>query len=240
MSTQLPLGIRLRNSSVFSSYFAGRNQPVVDAVLSLASDEGAPPRCVWLHGAACVGKTHLLQAICAYAGQRSLTAAYLPLTAAGMTPGLLAGCGRLAHVCIDDLQVIVGQDEWERALFSLHQELDEHRGRLWVASPGPPAALAITLRDLASRLNGGLVLTLHTLSDGEQVEALKLRAGLRGFELPDETVHFLLRRLPRDMASLCAFLDQLDEASLAAQRRRLTVPFVREVLGSTPEAVRDG
>jgi len=31
------------------------------------------------------------------------------------------------------------------------------------------------------------------------------------------------------MASLCEFLDQLDEASLAAQRR-LTVPFVREVM----------
>jgi DnaA family protein len=38
-----------------------------------------------------------------------------------------------------------------------------------------------------------------------------------------------LRRLPRDMVHLCAFLDQLDTASLAAQRR-LTVPFVKEVM----------
>jgi DnaA family protein len=52
---------------------------------------------------------------------------------------------------------------------------------------------------------------------------------LRGFELPDETAQYLLRRLPRDMATLCRFLDELDEASLAAQRR-LTVPFVKEVM----------
>ncbi|MGC8519703.1 MAG: HdaA/DnaA family protein, partial [Steroidobacteraceae bacterium] len=37
------------------------------------------------------------------------------------------------------------------------------------------------------------------------------------------------RRFPRDMAQLYALLDTLDEAALAAQRR-LTVPFIREVL----------
>jgi DnaA-homolog protein len=56
-----------------------------------------------------------------------------------------------------------------------------------------------------------------------------LRAQVRGFELPDETAQFLMKRLPRDMASLCAFLDELDVASLVAQRR-LTIPFVREVM----------
>lgn len=226
-SSQLPLGIRLRDSSVFASYFAGRNQPAVDAVLSLR--EGEVPRCVWLHGAEGVGKTHLLQAVCARAGQQGLTAAYVPLAEPGITPDLLSGCGQLAHVCVDDLQLAAGHAEWERALFSLYQELDEHRGRLWVASTLPPAALAIRLRDLASRLSGGLVLTLQPLSDEEQIQALKLRAKLRGFQLPDETAQLLLRRLPRDMASLCAFLDRLDEASFVA-RRRLTPQFVREVL----------
>ena len=73
------------------------------------------------------------------------------------------------------------------------------------------------------------MLTLQTLDDDEQVTALQLRANLRGFELPDEAAQYLLRRLPRDMASLCTFLDELDEESLVSQRR-LTVPFVREVM----------
>jgi len=40
-----------------------------------------------------------------------------------------------------------------------------------------------------------------------------------------------VHRLPRDLHSLFAVLDQLDEASLAAQRR-LTIPFLREALES--------
>jgi DnaA family protein len=227
--TQLPLGIGLRDSSVFSSFFAGHNRPVIDAMRSLR--DGEPPRCVWLHGADGVGKSHLLQAVCADAGQRALTAAYLPLGAPEMSPELLAGCGQLAHVCIDDVQLVAGEQEWERALFSLYQEMEDHRGRLWVASASTPAALPIRLRDLASRLSGALVLTLHPLGDDAQIEALKLRAQLRGFELPAETARYLLRRLPRDMASLCTFLDELDQASLAAQRR-LTVKFVSQVLKS--------
>ena len=38
---QLPLGIRLQDSSVFESFFPGRNRPVVDALLGLASGEQA-------------------------------------------------------------------------------------------------------------------------------------------------------------------------------------------------------
>ncbi len=59
--------IRLRDSSVFASYFGGRNQPVVDALLALPA--GGAPTCIWLHGAPGTGKTHLLQALCARRGQ---------------------------------------------------------------------------------------------------------------------------------------------------------------------------
>ena len=225
---QLALGVKLRDGSVFASYFAGRNRPAVDALRALRT--GEPPTCVYLHGAAGTGKTHLLQALCANAGQRGEGAAYLPLRdVTAMGPELLSGCGELDCVCVDDVELIAGRRDWELALFALHQQLDEHRGRLMVSGAAPPAASGIALADLRSRLGGGLVLTLHALDESEQIAALQLRAHIRGFELPDETAQFLLRRLPRDMATLCAFLDELDEASLAAQRR-LTVPFVREVV----------
>jgi DnaA-homolog protein len=38
-----------------------------------------------------------------------------------------------------------------------------------------------------------------------------------------------LKRMPRDLRSLFEILDQLDEASLEAQRR-LTIPFIRDAL----------
>ncbi|HEY4368981.1 MAG TPA: DnaA regulatory inactivator Hda [Steroidobacteraceae bacterium] len=233
MNNQLALGVRLRDSSVFASYFPGRNQPAIDALLALRA--GEPPTCVFLHGPAGTGKTHLLQAFCAQAAQHADAAAYLPLSSVmQMGPEVLSGCGELAYVCVDDIALIGGRRDWERALFALHQQLDEHRGRLIVAAVTPPAASGIALADLRSRLGGGLVLTLQSLDETDQIAALQLHAHQRGFELPDDTAQYLLRRLPRDMATLCNFLDELDQASLAAQRR-LTIPFVREVMGEGRE-----
>lgn len=227
-SPQLPLSIRLPDSSVFESYFAARNRPVVDALLAL--QEPRAPTCTWIHGAVGTGKTHLLQAVCARASKEGRTAAFLPLPdVIDLGEELLAGFGELSIVCLDDAPVLAGREPWERALFRLHQELDERGGKLLVAGATPPAAVPFKLRDLGSRLNGGLVLTLQPLDEPEQIAALQLRAQLRGLELPDEVAQFMLRRLPRDMTHLYAVLDELDAASLVAQRR-LTVPFVKEVL----------
>ena len=40
-----------------------------------------------------------------------------------------------------------------------------------------------------------------------------------------------MRRFPRDLGALIGIVDQLDVASMAAQRR-LTVPFIRRVIES--------
>jgi DnaA family protein len=58
---------------------------------------------------------------------------------------------------------------------------------------------------------------------------LQLRAARRGLDLSEEAALYLVHRLPRDLHSLFAVLDQLDEASMVAQRR-LTIPFLREAL----------
>jgi len=61
----------------------------------------------------------------------------------------------------------------------------------------------------------------------------KLRIGVRAnrlaLRLADEVVHYLLNRLPRDLASLNEVLDRLDRHSLARQRP-VTLALVREVL----------
>ena len=48
--------------------------------------------------------------------------------------------------------------------------------------------------------------------------------------MPEETALYLQRRFRRDLPTLYELLDAIDEAALQAQRR-LTVPFIRQVLG---------
>ena len=92
-----------------------------------------------------------------------------------------------------------------------------------------PAHVDFSLADLKSRLASSAGFVVRELNDEEQIAALDLRAQLRGFELPAETAHYLQRRFPRDMRTLCDILDTLDDAAFAAQRR-LTVPFIRGVI----------
>jgi DnaA family protein len=228
VTSQLPLGLALRDSFRFTSYFAGRNAEVLAAVEALAV--GERPTATWIHGGTSTGKSHLLQALCARASDRNERAAYLPLASVrDRGPEILAGCGDLAWVCLDDVDTVIGDRAWEHDLFALHGELDDRRAHLVLASRSPPAALRFALADLSSRMNGALVLKLVALDDEEMLQALRMRASARGLELSEDVAQLLLRRLPRELATLCDFLDVLDRESLAAQRR-LSVPFVAGVL----------
>ena len=90
--------------------------------------------------------------------------------------------------------------------------------------------LPLTLPDLRSRLSQCVRLMLEPLDDAGRADVLRLRAQRRGLQLEDTAIDWLLRRVDRDLASLTELFDRLDRESLAAQRR-LTVPFLRRVLG---------
>lgn len=224
---QLPLGVRLRDRASFASFVAGSSAEALRHVTALAA--GDQSGVTWLHGPAGAGKTHLLQAACARAAEHS-RAGYVPL--AEFAPGdaaVLDGWRDLDCVCLDDLHLVAGQRPWDEALFRLYRDMEERGARLLVAASEPPAALGWSLRDIASRFAAAPVFALQPLDEAGRMQALRLRARLRGVDLPDETVRFLQRRFPRDMQTLYRLLDTLDDAALAAQRR-LTVPFVRDVL----------
>jgi len=224
---QLPLGVRLQDRAVFASFLAGRNLQAVEHLRALAG--GAAGGVAWLAGPVGAGKTHLLQAACAAAGE-SVRAGYLPLAEVGpLGTGVLDGLREIECLCLDDVHFIAGDAAWERALFALFCAIEERGARLIAAADAPPALLKWTLPDLASRFAASAVFQLRLLDEAEQREALTLRAHLRGLELPEETARYLQRRFPRDMRTLYELLDTLDEAAIIAQRR-LTVPFIRSVL----------
>lgn len=226
---QIPLGVRLPDRAVFASFLPARNGQVLEHVEQLAS--GNVAGLTWLCGLGGSGKTHLLQAACAAASEHR-RAGYVPLgEVAPLGVGVLEGLPQLQCLCLDDVDKVVGQSSWELGIFGLLRELEESGGQLLLAAQAPPALLTWALPDLGSRCAAGAVFQLRLLDEDEQRAALQLRARLRGLELPEETWQWLRKRFPRDMGSLYQLLDTLDEAALAAQRR-LTVPFIREVLRS--------
>ncbi len=217
---QLPLPFLVREGVTFESYLPGPNSELMDVLRC-----GTEPY-VYLWGSTGVGKSHLLQATC----RMQPSAAYLSLGALlAYGPEVLDDLEVLDLVCLDDLEQIAGHGIWERALCDLYNRLRDSGAVLRAAGTVPPGALGLTLADLTSRLHWGPVYHVQELDDADKAKALRSKARARGLDLPEDVARYLLRRQPRDNASLFSVLDYLDQASLAAQHR-LTVPFVRAVL----------
>ena len=223
--SQLALPLQLADHAVFDSYYRAGNDTVVDLLCSLA--DGEDGQGCWLAGAPATGKTHLLQAVCERAGDRAV---YVPLSVlADAGPGPLEGLASREIICLDDIDAVVDTEDWERALFALCNEVVDANRCLIVSAGMSPREIPIRLPDLQSRLLQLPVFRIEPLGESDRIAALQLRARHRGLDLPDDTARFLLSRSRRDMASLYALLDKLDVEALRAQRR-LTIPFVKQVL----------
>jgi DnaA family protein len=230
---QLPLGVRIPDRAVFGTYLPARNVQAVEHLTLVAG--GHRTETTWICGPHGTGKSHLLQSVSVQASE-TVQSAYFPMREfVKLGRAVLEELPPLECLCLDDVDAVTGIREWELALFGVLREMQERGARLVMSAEAPPALVNWALPDLGSRCAASAVFQLRLLDEDEQQEALKLRARVRGVELPDDTARWLLRRFPRDMRTLYDLLDTLDEASLVAQRR-LTVPFIRTVLKESEPA----
>jgi DnaA-homolog protein len=139
---------------------------------------------------------------------------------------LLQACQAIGASVVDDVHLL-GNDA-QIDLFNQYNQLKEAGD--WMITAGLHAPAQMGLRDdVATRLAWGLVYQLQPLNDIEKATALKQHAFERGMKLPDEVVDYCLRYLRRDLPTLMATLDALDEWSLTMQKP-ITVPMLRKLL----------
>lgn len=224
---QLPLALRYPPDQRFDTFVAAPAGALAQ-LQALAAGEGST---LYLSGPAGAGKSHLALATCAQAEAGGRRAAYLPLRAAAGRLRAALEALDASVVALDGLEAIAGGREDEVALFDFHNRArDSGIGLLYTAAAAPDA-LGLVLPDLRSRLAQCPRVPLAMLDDDGRRAVLLARARRRGLALEPAALDWLLRRTGRDLAGLTKLLDRLDQASLAAQRR-ITVPFLKEVLGS--------
>lgn len=225
--SQLALPISLADHAVFDSFHAAGNDSLFAFLQDITVSRRGPGCFLW--GAPSSGKTHLLQAVCERTGDESVYVSLGEFRDVGSA--VLEGLAGRQFVCLDDVQLVAGEHDWELALFELWNQIADNAGILVVSSTAPPKESGFVLADLESRLSRLPVFRSQELLESDRIKALKLRARFRGLELPNETANYLLSRSRRDMSSLYQLLDKLDTEALIA-KRRLTIPFVREVLSN--------
>jgi len=251
-SPQLPLELA-GAAARLATFEPGPNAPALAAVTRLARTCSG---CVTLWGPAGSGKSHLLSAaVQAIRELRSVarphdrdeadqgdpagtpndspTRDLLHLEGAAITTlaTLIAG-PRLDAFALIALDTRV--DDWGRPAFEEAVFRACHRARagelgLLLALPAHPAETGIALADLRSRLLGAECFRLAPVDEVTRRRIVAQRASARGLTLSDEALDYLLARLPRDLHTLCDFIDRLDRASLAEQRRP-TLPLLRSLM----------
>lgn len=231
---QLALALRFPPDQRLETFVAQDAAAIAASLRALA--EPGDARRIYVSGGPGSGKTHLAIAACADAAERGLDTAYVPLHAmAAHLPDALQGLDTRELVALDGLDAVAGNRDAEVALFDLHNRVQDAGGALLYTASVWPDALGLALPDLRSRLAQCTRIGLVPLDDAGRAAMLRLRATRRGLQLDDAAIDWLLRRVGRDPAGLAQVFDRLDRAALAAQRR-ITVPFLREVLGGQGQA----
>lgn len=217
---QLLLDLGAEQPQTLDTFVVGQNAELLQLLRRFAEPARATPseRFVYMWGEAGAGKTHLLHALA-----NTPHARYIP-----------AGAGEDAYL-FDPATTLYLADDCEQlspevqiAAFALFNQVRENGGMLVTAGNRPPAGLALR-EDLRTRLGWGLIYQLHGLTDDEKIAALSQAALLRGITLSPGVLPYLITHFRRDMRSLSAMLDALDQFSLETQRP-ITLPLLRSLL----------
>ncbi len=226
--SQLSLGLELNYSKTLDSFYPGSNLELVKAIEALL--QGQSENFIYIFGPLGLGKSHLLQAACHEAKRLCVSALYFSLAEVVLHPeAALENLEDLSLVCLDDLDAIAGNPEWEEKLFHLFNALRAKGHHLLVAATRPARDLPLTLEDLKSRLSWGLTFKIHALTDHDLSQAFLARAQWHGLVVPPDVIEFLMNRLPRSTQGMMDVFDRLNAASMIEQRK-LTLPFVKQVL----------
>lgn len=228
MHKQLSLGLRLRDDANFENWYIGDNQQLTSSLKELVQAKEGGFTYIW--GKSGAGKTHLLQAA-AVLGARLGSAFYLPLGSDQCSPAILENLDSFELLCIDNVHCVAAEVAWEEALFHFFNRSQSASLALIISANVAPTSLNLILPDLRSRFSSGLTYQVNALGDEQKLAALQMRAKNRGFCLTEEVGNYLLTHYSRDTTELFNALELLDQASLQA-KHRLTIPFLKSVLGS--------
>ncbi len=211
------------NSASFSNFHAQDDQQTLTLLQNFLNDEKLCASC-YLWGQRGTGKSHLLYASC----KQIPSSVYIPLLDLQLKPDVLTVVVKFRLICIDDIDAVARQTDWESHLLMLLENTEKNGNLLVLTGNRPPVDLDFESNDLVNRLQGRRVFKLSSASDQTKVRMLVDRANERGLTVEPSVAEFILRRHARDTHSLMRLFDRIAQASLVS-RRRITIPFLREL-----------
>jgi DnaA family protein len=226
---QLPLHVSFREDAVFEDFLPAGNAVAVGTLRQALANLN--DHLIYLWGSSGVGVSHLLQASVHDLQTQGMQAVYLPLSEClSYGPEALEGLDELDAVALDDVHLLVDSIDWQEAVFHFYNRMRDSGRLILVGSSSSPLQLPLPLQDLKSRLSSGLTISLSPMTDEERVSWLVWKGRRRGLVVEKDVAEFLIYRHNQNVSELVQTFEKLDAASLA-EKRKITIPFLKQVLG---------
>jgi len=227
---QLIFPFQINQKASFDSFFCSPdNQNLMTRLADIAVSQDANE--LIIHGAKGSGKSFLMQAICNELSSSEKQFAFIPMKKAlNMGVEIFQNLGSLDTVCIDDLQLILANQEWETALFNLINECQQSKCSLILSLGGTqPVEESIVLPDLLSRIKRMEFLPLHAVQDELFNQAIVFVAQQLEIKIDNPELEFLLNHQTRIFSLLVENIITLDKQA-ASLKRKITIPLIKETL----------
>ena len=215
---RLPLNPRYS----FDTFVPGpNNQFARAAALSVAENPGRAYNPLFIYGGSGLGKTHLLHAI----GNAILVrdpgsrVRYVPTE---QFVNELISCIRIQKMnefrdsyrntevlLLDDIHIVAGKERTQEEFFHTFNALHEAGHQIILTSDTPPIAIGGLEERLRSRFVWGLVADIQPPAFETKCAILLNKARLEGFELPNDVVLFIARRVRENIRELEGYLNRI-------------------------------
>jgi len=228
--TQLIFPFQINQKASFENFFCSPdNAELITRLNDLVVNKNADE--LIINGAAGSGKSFLMQAICNELSSSGKQFAFIPMSKAiNMGVEIFQNLASLDAVCIDDLQLILSEGEWEIALFNLINECQQSGCSMILSLGGNQSLEEIAqLPDLLSRIKRMEFMKLQAVQDEFLNQALDFVSQQLDINLEKSELEFLLKHQTREFSLLVDNLIALDKQA-ASLKRKITIPLIKETL----------
>ena len=227
---QLIFPFQINQKASFDSFFCTPdNQNLMTRLADIVSSPDTSE--LIIHGEEGSGKSFLMQAICNELSSAEKQFAFIPMKKAfNMGVEIFQNLGSLDAVCIDDLQLILANQDWETALFNLINECQQSSCSLMLSLGGTqPLDESVILPDLLSRIKRMEFIALHAVQDEFFNQAIDFVAQQLDIKIEEAELEFLLKHQTRIFSLLVENIITLDNQA-ASLKRKITIPSIKETL----------
>ncbi|MFM8413593.1 MAG: DnaA ATPase domain-containing protein [Planctomycetota bacterium] len=232
-----------RPGRTLGDFVVGQSNRMAMAAVELATSRPGEMSPLVIHGPTGVGKTHLLEAVCArfrelrpsataiFLAAEQFTTGFLQALHGSGLPGFRRTCRSAELLVIDDLQFFVGKRATIQELQQTLDALQRQRCQIVLGCDREPESLTELGPELLTRLRGGMAARLLPPDYDVRRGIVAALCRARGLDVPDEVVHYVASHMTRHARELQGAVNRLEATSMM-----LGVPVD---LGLAEEALAD-